>query len=173
MFRRLALVAAMMPLLGCAPQSTTHSYGKADAVPDKEVVGSANASESVPLSRAPSTLRKILALHDAHVDLRQVPSCKYFNPSEFGYYWRIPATSEIIQSHIRLFYLMLATDKDADVLNMLAGMPPDWPDLKPEGLTWYTQGLGDDGNVGSWHVMGVDRTNEMLYFFVSSWDYAP
>ncbi|MEM7312750.1 MAG: hypothetical protein AAF497_06330, partial [Planctomycetota bacterium] len=148
--------------------------GVAAAIVVRRINSNHVPNEWIPVSKGPAKLKELLVGREQmHGDLRRVPDCTHFAPGEFGYYWRLPASSKNVAWHIDSYWLKPAKHTDSYVQKMIEGLPWEWRIGPAENLTWYTNGLGDDGNVGSFFILGVDEQNDRLYFFHLSWDYAP
>ena len=126
----------------------------------------------LPLSEA-GVPKKIFETHKAEVSVRFVPKCTHFGVEESGYYISAPAESEIIDQLKASYNLEPVKHTHDFVEGMAKGLPLAFRVERPEDLEWHESGLGDDGNVGSWFVLGINRRSNTLYFFTASWDYAP
>jgi len=123
---------------------------------------------------------KLSHTHKATVDVRYVPKCIHLNAAneygaghrEGGRYMRAPAEPEIVDQLKTSYYTMKPVKHTHDfVERMVKGLPLAFRVERPEDLEWHAGGHGNGWNLGSFHVLGINRQSNTLYFFTASWDY--
>jgi len=145
-----------------AAQSKTHS--------DQDPV----SNWPIPFSEAHKSRLFMFNTHKAEVNIRYVPKCDHFDVNEPGFYLKSSAESELVNRVKESFLLKPAKHTDDDIKRMISGLPFAFRVQRPKNLEWHVGGYGNaERNLGSIHVLGVDRRSNTLYFFTAEWDYTP